>query len=180
MVARHTRFPLRRLRRHQARPFTRRVLCFLGSVFLSERLNDTRERFARCESVCQNFVAFKSGRSSSCGVAARCRSSRRRKCLAALLLQHARPHLVVVRPDLAATLCLRSHVAGLDDKGGFRRGRGAARLRRRRPERNKRGAGNCKSPIETSLASSIEVSRSSICERPIEVAWNDGDHDEPQ
>ena len=38
----------------------------------------------------------------------------------------------------------------------------------------------CKSPIETSLASPIEVSRSLICERPIEVAWNDGDHDEPQ
>jgi transposase-like protein len=37
----------------------------------------------------------------------------------------------------------------------------------------------CKSPMETSLASPIEMSRSSICERPIEVAWNDGDHDEP-
>ena len=38
----------------------------------------------------------------------------------------------------------------------------------------------CKSPMETSLASPIEMSRSSVCERPIEVAWDDGDHDEPQ
>src|SRR5271154_710980 len=38
----------------------------------------------------------------------------------------------------------------------------------------------CKSPMETSLTSPIEMSRSSVCERPIEVAWNDGDHDEPQ
>src|SRR5271168_5386908 len=34
--------------------------------------------------------------------------------------------------------------------------------------------------MKTSLASPIEMSRSSVCERPIEVAWNDGDHDEPQ
>src|SRR5271166_524424 len=38
----------------------------------------------------------------------------------------------------------------------------------------------CKSPMETSLTSPIEMSRSSVCERPIEVAWDDGDHGEPQ
>jgi hypothetical protein len=38
----------------------------------------------------------------------------------------------------------------------------------------------CRSPIETSPASPIEMSRSSVCLRLIEVAWDDGDHDEPQ
>jgi hypothetical protein len=38
----------------------------------------------------------------------------------------------------------------------------------------------CRSPIETSSASPIEMSRSSVCLRLIEVAWDDGDHDEPQ
>src|SRR5690349_919161 len=38
----------------------------------------------------------------------------------------------------------------------------------------------CRSPIETSPASPIEVSRSSVCLRLVEVAWDDGDHDEPQ
>src|ERR1700736_5976651 len=39
---------------------------------------------------------------------------------------------------------------------------------------------NCRSPIETSPASPIEMSRSSVCLRLIEVARDDGDHDEPQ
>lgn len=38
----------------------------------------------------------------------------------------------------------------------------------------------CKSPMEMSLASPIEMSRSSVWVRFIEVAWNDGDHDELQ
>ena len=38
----------------------------------------------------------------------------------------------------------------------------------------------CRSPIETSPASPIEMSRSSVCLRVVEVAWDDGDHDEPQ
>jgi len=38
----------------------------------------------------------------------------------------------------------------------------------------------CRSPIEASPASPIEMSRSSVCLRPVEVAWDDGDHDEPQ
>src|SRR3984893_7895078 len=36
----------------------------------------------------------------------------------------------------------------------------------------------CRSPIETSPASPIEMSRSSVCLRLVEVAWDDGDHDE--
>ncbi len=39
---------------------------------------------------------------------------------------------------------------------------------------------DCRSPIETSPASPIEMSRSSVCLRLVEVAWHDGDHDEPQ
>jgi hypothetical protein len=39
---------------------------------------------------------------------------------------------------------------------------------------------HCRSPIETSPASPIEMSRSSVCLRLIEVAWDDGDHDELQ
>jgi len=42
------------------------------------------------------------------------------------------------------------------------------------------GEGPCRSPIETSPASPIEMSRSSVCLRLIEVAWDDGDHDELQ
>src|SRR5437667_2336577 len=38
----------------------------------------------------------------------------------------------------------------------------------------------CRSPIETSPASPIEMSRSSVRVRLVEVAWDDGDHDEPQ
>ena len=38
----------------------------------------------------------------------------------------------------------------------------------------------CRSPIETSPASPIEMSRSSVCLRLVRVAWDDGDHDEPQ
>src|SRR5271166_4963972 len=38
----------------------------------------------------------------------------------------------------------------------------------------------CRSPIETSPASPIEMSRSSVCVRLVGVAWDDGDHDEPQ
>ena len=38
----------------------------------------------------------------------------------------------------------------------------------------------CRSPVETSPASPIEMSRSSVCLRLVEVAWDDGDHDEPQ
>src|SRR6202035_4500759 len=38
----------------------------------------------------------------------------------------------------------------------------------------------CRSPIETSPASPIEMSRSLVCLRLVEVAWDDGDHDEPQ
>jgi Resolvase, N terminal domain len=38
----------------------------------------------------------------------------------------------------------------------------------------------CRSPIETSPASPIEMSRSSVFLRLVEVAWDDGDHDEPQ
>jgi hypothetical protein len=38
----------------------------------------------------------------------------------------------------------------------------------------------CRPPIETSPASPIEMSRSSVCLRLVEVAWDDGDHDEPQ
>jgi hypothetical protein len=38
----------------------------------------------------------------------------------------------------------------------------------------------CRSPIETSPASPIEMSRSSVCLRLVEVAWDDGDHDELQ
>jgi hypothetical protein len=32
----------------------------------------------------------------------------------------------------------------------------------------------CRSPIETSPVSPIEMSRSSVCLRPVEVAWDDG------
>jgi hypothetical protein len=39
---------------------------------------------------------------------------------------------------------------------------------------------DCRSPIETSPASPIEMSRSSVCLRLVGVAWDDGDHDEPQ
>src|SRR5260370_5042922 len=42
------------------------------------------------------------------------------------------------------------------------------------------GDDGCRSPIETSPASPIEMSRSSIRLRLVEVAWNGGDHDEPQ
>src|SRR5204863_10218323 len=38
----------------------------------------------------------------------------------------------------------------------------------------------CRSPIETSPTSTKEMSRSSVCLRFVEVAWDDGDHDEPQ
>src|SRR5712671_6252960 len=38
----------------------------------------------------------------------------------------------------------------------------------------------CRSPMETSPASPIEMSRSTVCLRLVEVAWDDGDHDEPQ
>ena len=38
----------------------------------------------------------------------------------------------------------------------------------------------CRSPIETSPASPIEMSRSSVCLRLVGVAWDDGDYDEPQ
>jgi hypothetical protein len=38
----------------------------------------------------------------------------------------------------------------------------------------------CRSPIETSPASPKEMSRSLVCLRLVEVAWGDGDHDEPQ
>src|SRR4029077_14705587 len=37
-----------------------------------------------------------------------------------------------------------------------------------------------RSPIEKSPASQIEMSRSLVCLRLVEVAWDDGDHDEPQ
>src|ERR1700730_15000425 len=39
---------------------------------------------------------------------------------------------------------------------------------------------DCRSLIETSPASPIEMSRSSVCVRLVGVAWDDGDHDEPQ
>jgi hypothetical protein len=39
---------------------------------------------------------------------------------------------------------------------------------------------SCRSPIETSPASPIEMSRSTIGMRLVGVAWDDGDHDEPQ
>ena len=38
----------------------------------------------------------------------------------------------------------------------------------------------CRSPIETSPASPIEMSRSSVCLRLVGVAWDDGDYDELQ
>jgi hypothetical protein len=38
----------------------------------------------------------------------------------------------------------------------------------------------CRSPIETSPASPIEMSRSTVGMRLVGVAWDDGDHDEPQ
>lgn len=41
-------------------------------------------------------------------------------------------------------------------------------------------ARSCRSPIETSPASPIEMSRSSVRVRLVGVAWHDGDHDEPQ
>jgi len=39
---------------------------------------------------------------------------------------------------------------------------------------------DCRSPIETSPASPIEMSRSLVCLRLVGVAWHDGDRDEPQ
>src|SRR5512133_1443541 len=38
---------------------------------------------------------------------------------------------------------------------------------------------DCRSPIETSPASPIEMSRSTVGMRLVGVAWDDGDHDEP-
>src|SRR5271169_110795 len=38
----------------------------------------------------------------------------------------------------------------------------------------------CRSPIETSPASPIEMSRSTVWVGLVGVAWDDGDHDEPQ
>src|SRR6266850_6460357 len=39
---------------------------------------------------------------------------------------------------------------------------------------------DCRSPIETSPSSPIEMSRSTVGMGLVEVAWDDGDHDEPQ
>jgi hypothetical protein len=52
---------------------------FLGSVFLSERLTTRANQFARGASVCENLVTFKRRSTTTCGLAARCRSSRCRK-----------------------------------------------------------------------------------------------------
>ena len=91
------------------------LVLFLGCGFPSRTVTRTPgESLAGCGSLRQNFVVFKHRRATSSGVAARCRSSRRRKCILARL-QGAPPHPVVVRLDLAAALRLQAHVEGFDD-----------------------------------------------------------------
>lgn len=79
-------------------------------------------------------------------------------------------------------ICDGAHIPSRSSKGVFKR----AKL----PQPHHRDAGifhnlrsvtfDCRSPIGTSPASPIEMSRSSVCLRLVEVAWDDGDHDEPQ
>ena len=56
-----------------------RASLLLGVGFLPERLRRRENQFARRASLCENLVAFKRADTRTCGVAARCWSSRCRK-----------------------------------------------------------------------------------------------------